>query len=171
MPVDPEGTLFIVQMKDVNSDSGIDWSGLTRMNPVSLREPDYLKHGDVIFCGRGTRIFAVPVTINPEKAVAASQFFVLTPTDNAISASYLSWYINSKPAQRYFWTNAAGSSIINVTRIVLENLPVLIPSPKDMITAANLIKAINREKELALQLCGRRQQLLETIISEGLEER
>ena len=170
IPEDPNGTISIAQMKDVQPDSGIDWSNLTRMNPVSLREPDYLNQGDIIFCGRGTRIFAVPVTTSPENTVAASQFFVLTPLDDSVSAPYLSWYINSTAAQRYFWTKAAGSSIINVTRSVLEDLQVPIPSQNDLRTIEKMIDSIQIEKRLSAKLTGQRQKMLEMIITKSTED-
>ena len=167
---DPSGDMSILQKKDVRYDTGISWTNLTRMNQVGKRKPTYLKQEDVVFSGRGTRIFAAPVEISPTDVAATHQFFVLSPIEQSLSAVYLSWYINSKGAQRYFWTNAGGTSIINVTLEVLGNLPVPVPSQKDIMTITNLIKAINKEEELSHQLKMKRQKLLESIISKGMEE-
>ena len=168
IPEDPEGQIAMVQMKDVKQESGINWNSLVRIRQVSKREPRYLEKGDVVFSGRGTTIFAAPVTIEPGKVVASPQFFILIPM-KGINAIYLSWFINSNIAQKYFWKHAGGSSIINVNRNVLENLLVPVPSSKDVNAFSNLIQAIHTENELHNQLISKRNRLMEIILTNSME--
>jgi hypothetical protein len=168
LPEDPNGSISILQMKDVQPE-GIEWKKLAKISPTGRKPPYYLQPEDVVFCGRGTRIFAVPVLIQPENVVAGQQFFVVTPRQG-IPAEYIAWFINSKHGQKYFWTNAGGSSIINVTREVLENCPVHLPSDKNLMNITELIRAMNLESRIITSLKTRRQELLEGIISEGMEE-
>ncbi|MCK5196997.1 MAG: restriction endonuclease subunit S, partial [Spirochaetales bacterium] len=163
IPENTHGSMAILQMKDVQPE-GIDWDGLTLMNPIGKRTPIFLQKGDVIFSGRGTKIFAQAVTIQPDKVAAGPQYFVICPNKD-VPAEYLAWYINSSAGQKYFWTNAGGTSIINVTREVLENLPIRIPSKRDMDTFVKYIIAIAKENKKFSTIQIKRQKLLESIIS------
>lgn len=165
---DPNGSMSILQMKDVQPE-GIKWQSLAAISPIGRKLPYYLHSEDVIFCGRGTKIFAVPVLIQSENVAAGQQFFVLTPKEG-IPAEYIAWYINSKHGQRYFWKNAGASLIINVTKDVLENCPIYLPSVEELITFTKLIKSTELERRKYTQLKDKRQELLEGIISEGMEE-
>src|SRR6056297_2373386 len=79
IPERPDGSISILQMKDLNPDHNIDWVSLAKVDPLLNREPVFLKKEDVVFNGRGTRIFAQHVGLVPSKVVAAPQLFVLTP--------------------------------------------------------------------------------------------
>ena len=168
LPEDPNGSMSVLQMKDVQPE-GIDWLNLTRINPTGKREAYYLNPEDIVFCGRGTKIFAVPVIIETDNIVAGQQFFVITPKEGILS-EYIAWYINSRHGQKYFWKNAGGSSIINVTKEVLDNCPVFLPSNKDLITITELIRAEELEWQKYAQLKRRRQELLEGIVDGGLDK-
>jgi restriction endonuclease S subunit len=165
----PKGTMLILQMKDVQPE-GIFWDSLARINPKGRKEPYFLSKGDIIFSGRGTKIFAQTVTIQPESVAAGPQFFVVSPTEE-IPPEYISWYINSIYGKKYFWTYAGRSSIINVTRDTLENFPIQIPSAKDLNTFTHYINAIKQEHKVLIELIDKQQKLLEVIISKGMEEK
>ena len=167
VPEAPEGSMAIIQMKDVSREK-ISWDHLRRMNPTGRKEPRFLKEWDIIFSGRGTQIFATPVTIQPEKTVAGPQFFVIT-LEKPQQAQYISWYINSHHGQHYFWTNAGGSSILNVKKEVLENLPLPMPAENDLSTVTEYITAMETEKGIFTALQHKRQRLLEGIISKSME--
>ena len=169
IPEDPNGSMKILQMKDVQPE-GIKWGSLTLMNPIGKRAPYFLQKGDVIFSGRGTKIFAKPIIIHPDKVAAGPQYFVICPNKD-VPAKYLAWYINSSAGQKYFWTNAGGTSIINVTREVLENLPIRIPSKRDMDIFIKYINAIDEENKKFSTIQIKRQKLLESIISESMGEK
>lgn len=163
---DPDGAFSIIQMKDA-SPEGINWGELVRINPVGLSLPDFLKPNDIVFCGRGTRIFAVPISTVDSNTAAGQQFFVLTPQSN-LPAEYIAWYINSSPAQHYFRKNAGASLLINVNRRVLENCTIPLPNDNDIHIFAELVKSVNHEKQIMDELYAKKQQLLESIILKGL---
>jgi hypothetical protein len=167
VPETPKGSMAIIQMKDVSPEE-ISWDRLRRMNPTGKKEPRFLQERDIIFSGRGTRIFATPVTIHPEKTVAGPQFFVIT-LEKPRQAQYISWYINSYHGQHYFWTNAGGSSLLNVRKEVLENLPLPMPADNHLSTVTEYITAMETEKKHFTELQHKRQRLLEGIIAKSME--
>lgn len=166
----PASGMKIIQMKDIDPENGIIWKNLMGINPISKRIPSFVKKDDIIFSGRGTRIFAVPVNIPVVSTVAAPQLFIITPDTEKVNPVFLSWYINRNKAQKYFYKNASPTIIKNINRQVLENLPVILPSIEKQEMIVNYIKAINREKELLLQLYDRRNLLIEKSIMQSVVE-
>jgi len=171
IPEKPDGSLSILQMKDISPNYNVAWDSLAKVDPLPNRKPVFLKKEDVVFNGRGTRIFAQNVGSVPCKVVAAPQLFVLSPKDHkALPSSYLTWYINSSFGQSYLYKNARGTSILNVTRSTLENFPIWIPSKAEIERISGYINAIKRERELAITLHERRNTLIESILRKGMEE-
>jgi hypothetical protein len=65
----PGGDVAVIQMKDVNPESGIDSANLYRVNLIGRKKPDYLRKGDILFIGRGYRLFAALVDKELENTV------------------------------------------------------------------------------------------------------
>ncbi|MCC5982624.1 MAG: restriction endonuclease subunit S [Oceanicaulis sp.] len=123
------GAVALLQMRDIDSDSGIIWEHALRVTPPGKRKPDYLLPGDVIFTSRGARNFAVAVTDVPGRAICAPNLFVLrVAPEGACLPEYLAWFINQRPTQEYFLRSATGTNILNIRREVIENLAVSVPS-------------------------------------------
>jgi restriction endonuclease S subunit len=138
------------------------------MNPTGKKAPRFLQQWDIIFSGRGTKVFATTVDVQPVKTVASPQFFVIRPQDPR-NARYITWYINAYSGQRYLWRNAGGSAILNVKKEVLENLPLPLPSEKDLPAVTDYINAMETEKKFHAALQQERQRMLEGIISKSME--
>ena len=51
----PAGGIAVVQMRNVDPDLGVDWSGLRAVELPPARKMELLRPGDVIFSTRGTR--------------------------------------------------------------------------------------------------------------------
>ncbi len=166
----PDGEIKIIQMKDINQENGIDWESIDSINPISKREPSYIEQTDIIFSGRGTKIFAVTVNKIIDKTVAAPQFFIIKPDKAIVNSFYLSWHINQNSAQIYFKRNAGSALITNVTRQVLENLQVLLPSLQEQKIISKYITAIKKENKIVEQLYQKRNKLLYSIVLQKEQE-
>jgi len=168
IPENPKGLLSILQMKDMSPHSSIAWDCLTKVNPLENKPPALLHKGDVVFSGRGTRIYSKEVDKEPDNVILAPQLFALTPKDSDITSTYLSWYINSAFGQRYLYQNAKGSAILNITRSALGNLPVYVPLEQEIKSISDYIHAIEEEKRISDMLHKRREHLLESIVKEKM---
>mgnify|MGYP000867997747 FL=1 len=84
--------------------------------------------GDVLFAAKGSNNFATTYLSNYPAAVASSSFFVIQLFDKNILPEFLTWMLNSPPAQEYFKSKAKGSAIPSVTKTALEELVVPIPT-------------------------------------------
>lgn len=160
----PEGKVFVVQMKNVDPEMGVDWLSVTRSNAPGKREPDWLREGDVIFAARGSRNYAALIEGAPTNAVCSPHFFVLRLRDQAtVLPAFLAWQINQAPARKYFEQSATGSYILNIRRQVLEDLEVAVPArqQQDQIVAFN--RAAQEERAVMTRLIANRKNQMEAI--------
>lgn len=122
------GNVAIVQMRNVDADSGVNWHEVQRIALPSKRPPAFLAIGDIIFTTRGTRNFALALDTVEGAAVCSPHFFVIRVFDaKRIAPAFLAWQINQRTAQEYFQREATGSHILNIRREVIENLPLALP--------------------------------------------
>lgn len=158
------GDVAIVQMRNVDSVTGVDWDGVQRVALPSKRAPAFLAAGDIIFTTRGTRNFALALDAVGGKAVCSPHFFVIRAFDaNLILPAFLAWQINQRPAQEYFQRQATGSHILNIRREVIENLPLAIPPLATQRAIIALTNAASDERAALTRLIYNRNQQLEAI--------
>lgn len=167
----PRGDVAVVQMRDVDPDNGIDSTNLVRVNLMGHKKPDYLKPGDILFIGRGYRIFAALVDKELEHTVAGSHFFIIriAPNKYNVRADYLAWYINHKRAQKYFSQYVVGTALPHINRNTLENLPVVLPplAVQDQMMKAHYCRL--KEKALLKALIQKKAQFLDGLLDQTLE--
>lgn len=167
----PDGEVSVVQMKDVDPGNGIDSANLVRVNLMGRKKPDYLKLGDIIFIGRGYRLYAVLVDKELEHTVAGPHFFIMRikPNRRDVRADYLTWYINHKRAQKYFSQYVAGTALPHINRNTLENLPVILPplAVQDQMMKAHYCRL--KEKALLETLIQKKTQFLDELLDQTLE--
>lgn len=158
------GDVAIVQMRNVDADSGVNWSEVQRIALPSKRPPAFLAVGDIIFTTRGTRNFALALDTVEGQAVCSPHFFVIRVLDaNRIAPAFLAWQINQRAAQEYFQREATGSHILNIRREVIENLPVAIPPVATQHIIVALADAARSERASLTKLIENRNQQLEAV--------
>lgn len=167
-----DGDVAVVQMKDVNPENGVDTTNLYRVHLTGRKNPDYLRRGDILFVGRGYRIFAVLVDQDLENTVAGSHFFIIRvkPNRQDINPDYLAWYINHKKAQHYFTQHVAGTALPHVNRTTVENLPIIVPplQVQQQMVKAHYCRL--KEKALLERLIEKKKQFLDQLLDQTLEQ-
>lgn len=167
-----DGEVAVVQMKDVDPEGGLNDSNLYRVHVTGRKKPDYLQRGDILFIGRGFRLFAVLVDRDLESTVAGSHFFILRmrPNGQGVRPDYLAWYINHSRAQRYFSQYVVGAALPHINRTTLENLPVIVPplEVQEQIVNAHLCRL--KEKALLERLIAKKKQFLDHLLDQTLEQ-
>lgn len=127
-------------------------------NLLAILHPDLLlediseKHmlcaGDVLFAAKGTKNFATVFENHNEPSVASTSFFVIRPTDKKLLPQYLAWVLNSPTTQILLKGQAIGTSIPSISKQVLENLEIAIPSIDSQKAILQITKLRNKEKSL-----------------------
>jgi len=114
----------------------------------SVAEKHLLKEGDVLFAAKGTKNFAAVFRNHNQPSVASTSFFVLRPTDKKVLPDYLAWFLNSQSTQTLLKGQAIGTSILSISKQVLENLEMTVPSIETQKAILHITKLRNKEKAL-----------------------
>lgn len=163
-----DGDALAVQMKDVDPDHGVNWSGVTRTSLAGRKQPAWLKAGDVLFVFKGARFYAACIDEPPTLAVCSPHFFHLQVAPRVpLLPAFLAWQINQPPFQRQLQQAAEGSSQLSIRRPVLESLTLCVPSLADQRRIVALANLARRERHTLHQLIHNREQQLQAL-AEGL---
>ena len=160
----PAGDVAVIQMGNVNPDTGVDWATAKRVALPSKRSANFLAPGDVIFTTRGTRNFALALEQVPGKVVCSPHFFIMRVNDTSrMIPEFLAWQLNQRTAQEYFQREATGSYILNLRREVIENLSVGLPPLERQHAIMALADAVRAERATLTKLIENRNNQMEAI--------
>lgn len=118
----------------------------------NITEKHLLRQSDVLFAAKGTKNFAAWYDGNSYPAVASTSFFVISLKNNMILPEYLAWFINHPTTQKYLKANAIGTSIVSISKTVLEELEISIPSIETQKVILQITNLRNKEKKLKQQI-------------------
>ncbi|MFM8740330.1 MAG: restriction endonuclease subunit S [Cytophagales bacterium] len=125
-----------------------------------------LKHGDVLFSAKGTKNFAAVFESHNPTSVASTSFFVIRLSDKNILPEYLAWFLNNPTTQKLLKEQAIGTSIPSISKAVLEELEISIPSLEKQNAILTIAHLRNTEKDLKHQIeVLREKQIQQTIIN------
>ncbi|MFD3408825.1 restriction endonuclease subunit S [Aquirufa sp. HETE-83D] len=113
-----------------------------------IPEKHLLKSGDVLFAAKGSKNFATVFENHNEPSVASTSFFVIRLTEKKLLPQYLAWVLNSHTTQILLKGQAIGTSILSISKQVLENLEIVVPSLETQKAILQITKLQNKEKSL-----------------------
>lgn len=158
------GDVFMLQMRDIDEEHGVNWPSVVRLTPPGKRAPNFLMEGDVVFTSRGAKNVAVAMLRHPGPAICAPNLFVIRLISQAdCLPAYLAWYMNQRPAQSYFQRSATGTSILNIRREVVEQLVIPLPSLIEQEAIVGFADAARSERNALRGLIKNRNQQLEAL--------
>lgn len=166
-PGQPEaaGNVPFLQLRQFNDDGNLisDADDCIKLDEKS--EPHLLKDGDVLFVGKGNRLFAWCYNDCNINTVASSSFFVLRPDKSKIHPGYLAAFLNAPQTKAALMQLGGGTNIFSIRKSELGafQIPVL-PMEKQKKVAA-LAALHQREVQLAKELIEQKQNLYTAIIS------
>lgn len=111
-----------------------------------------LKKGDVLFAAKGARNFAAWYENDTIPAVASTSFFVIRLNDTTVLPGYLVWFLNHPGTQTLLKGQARGSSIASISKAVLSELEIPVPTIQKQKLILQLYKLRNKEKNLKQQI-------------------
>lgn len=122
------------------------------MDLDSKIEKHLLKKGDVLFAAKGSKNFAAWYDNDKIPAVASTSFFVIRLIDQNVLPGYLTWFLNHPDTQILLKGQARGSSIASISKAVLSELEISIPSIQKQELILRIFKLRNKEKNLKQQI-------------------
>lgn len=120
-----------------------------------------LNKGDVLFASKGFDNFAAVYNADYKPAVASSIFLILCNIDNEIVLpAYLAWFINQPGMQEFLKRSAKGTSLPSISKRVLSDIYIEIPTIKKQELILKVSDLIIREKKIRRKIQERREKLL-----------
>jgi len=163
----PEGSVRVVQMRDLALDGTVRWTDVARTELAGRRTPDWLTRGDLLLVARGNRFYVASLDAVPGPAVCGPHLFHLRlKSAPAVLPEFLAWQINQLPFQRVLRKAAEGSSQLSIRRPELEALEIRVPSMANQKKIAQLAGLALRERDLLTSLIRNRERQLETLATE-----
>lgn len=169
VPEDVNGSVSVIQIKDVDWAGRVKWAGLTKTSLEGRKEPDWIKNGDVLFVARGAKIVAAYVDDVSIPCVCSQYFYLLRIKSERLLPEFVAWQINQQPAQTYLVKSAEGSAQVSVRRSMLEDLSIVIPPLNQQRIIVELAKSASHEREIFEALINNREQELRVIAKKLLE--
>jgi restriction endonuclease S subunit len=162
---DPNGAIFVVQAKNIASDSDLDSiSDLVPISEGGLRSPNFLMQGDVLLTSRGTGSFRSCVfTSDNPKVMPSSSVFFIRIKDPTVIPKYLSIYLNSEQGQKELMQVSTGSGSYIQTILLKNLLELKIPIPPIHIQKS--IIALHENVLEQQRIIARKQQIQKNIIN------
>lgn len=128
-------------------------------------EAHILRNDDILFVGKGNRLFAWCYIQTDQPAVASSIFFVLRPDTKKVYPQYLTAILNTPQSKATFSQIGGGTNIFSIRKSELGAFQIPLPSMKQQKNIAAFALLHQQEIELAQQLITQKQQLYTAIIS------
>lgn len=158
---DPEGTVAVVQVRDVAGPYALG-DDPVRIRPGKLPSRQFLQPDDILMLAKGSRSPAVRYAKPWPQAVAVSFFLRLRIRDPAIAdAGFLTWFLNTAPAQAALHAGRQGSHVATLTKAALAALEVPLPNLPTQRRIALAADALHRETKLADELREKRARAIE----------
>ena len=121
----------------------------------NITKKHLLKHGDVLFAAKGTKNFATWFESKNQPSVASTSFFVIRVHENfsnKILPEFLVWLVNHPISQKFLKGKAIGTSIVSISKSVLEQLEISIPGLQTQKAILKISQLHNTEKNLKQQI-------------------
>ncbi len=158
-----DGTISVVQIKDLQPRLPIPWDDLTCVAESPLMQCNRLERDMILFSAKGTKNFAWHVDIQPKFAVCTSLFHSITPNTLLIDAAFLAWQINQTKAQSYIEQASAGITVKNIRIGALKALPISVPPMEIQKKVAKYAEAALNEKQILTQFIDNREKEMRAV--------
>jgi hypothetical protein len=162
---DANGTLAVVQMKDIDELAGLDSQSCVRLMDDPKRfEQHLLRLGDVLLQSRGER-FPAALVDKPIHGIAALGLMVIRPRN--VEPEFLTWLLNQPWTREDMRSMSRGTYVPFLTRENLAALTISIPSVDAQHKLVALDRLRRRERQLSARLTLLNDQLIDAIVREA----
>ena len=171
-PGQPEagGNVPFLQLRQFNDEGNLIANADDCLKLDEKSEPHLLRDGDVLFVGKGNRLFAWCYSNNDTPTIASSSFFVLRPNTKKIHPEYLAAILNAPQTKAALLQIGGGTNIFSIRKSELGAFQIPILSMDKQKRVAALATLRQQEVQLVKELIVQKQTLYTAIISELIKE-
>ena len=161
LEVSKDGEVAVIQMKDLLDDNTVGCNELVKIDMDAVKDHHLARKGDLVFRSRGLVSNAAILLEDPGIAVVAAPLLRIRITKpDRILPEYLNWYLGQREAQVFLTSRAIGTAQKMISKEVLENLEVLLPSLEKQKKIVALASLSVREQTLLSELAEKRKQYI-----------
>lgn len=135
-----------------------------------ISEKHLLRSGDVLFAAKGTKNFAAVYEEHNQPAVASTSFFVIRLFNSKVLPEYLAWFLNNPNTQALLKAQAMGTSIPSISKLVLEDLEIPVPTIEKQKSVIEISKLRWQEKNIYAKLESLRDKKIQTQIINAINQ-
>lgn len=158
-----EGTHRLVQAKDVSPDGVILWDEVVSFHPERAPDLYQIRPDDILILARGRNHRATLVSDCRPRALASSVFYILRPTRDRVTPSYLEWWLNLPEVQSQINAVSRGTGIAYLQRQSLAEISVDLP-PMDVQKKIDAVVSLRRRRNvLQTHLDLKRRELIDAV--------
>ncbi len=160
------GSIPYLQVRQFNEHGIIRDEVTDYINLNKKSEPHLLKDGDVLFVGKGNRLFAWCYQHSYGPYIASSIFFVLRPNQNIIYPEYLAAVLNAPQIKAKFQQLGSGTNIFSIRKSELGATEIKVPPMDDQKKIVALADLHQKEIAVTHELLTQKQNLYTGIFSQ-----
>ena len=160
--LDSTGNVCVIQIKDIQPNQRIRVDGLACVN-LARPEPYLTQGGDVLFLGRGHRLFAAVVPETYPNTIATGYFIILRPRTSGLLPEYLAWCMNQKGFQESLRPYIRGSHMPMVSKTDVQDLQIRVPPLNVQRRILVLNNLLDNERRLSAAIEEKRAVLVQAV--------
>ncbi len=165
LEVSKRGEVAVIQMKDLRDDNTVGCDGLTMIDMERVKEHHLVRKGELLFRSRGLVSNSAIVLEDPGRAIVAAPLLRIRITkSDRILPEYLNWYLSQREAQMFLTSRAIGSAQKMISKEVLEELELFLPSLEKQKKIVELASLSAREQALLVGLAEKRKLYISKIL-------
>lgn len=103
--------------------------------------------GDIIYARRGDIEKCAYVTTNEEKWLCGTGCLKIR-CNNGVNSRFIAYQLSTAECKKWITGNAVGTTMLNLSKGILSNLPLLVPSHEDQRRIASILSSLDRKIEL-----------------------
>ena len=164
-----EGDIVYLQAKHFDEQGHLVQALHPDLTTSTSNNKHLLQPGDLLFAAKGNKNFAAVYEIHNQPCIASTSFFVIRLSDSSVLPEYLAWFLNHSETQKILKAQALGSSMASISKPVLENLEILIPSLNDQERIVTISKLRMKQKELKTRIEILHEQLVQQLLIKAIK--
>lgn len=103
--------------------------------------------GDIIYARRGDIEKCAYVTTNEEKWLCGTGCLKIR-CNNEVNSRFIAYLLSTAECKKWITGNAVGTTMLNLSKGILSNLPLLVPSHEEQRRIASILSSLDRKIEL-----------------------
>ena len=156
-------------LRDVDSDGSLNVGSLRRVEDAKPNSSHLAVAGDIVFRSRGSSFVSAIVPALNEDLLVVAPMIRIRVNHEKVLPEYLVWYMNGANGTAFFKEFAKGSAMPLISKTVLEQMPIKLPSLQAQQNIVELVELGRREHEILAEIVKQKNLILETEISKYLE--